>query len=323
MENVPFGDHPLRRMERIVASDFDEFVQSLTGLQGRYLLKTAQTKAWELSFAQLPGLTLAIGDEGGGRIYSGLADEKAFHYFFLRGACTSVTVDGRPFSSDHVAWIAPGNHFHTSTEAPISWLNITIDIGMTLRWATLFRGEFPETLINHSSIFRANDRSRYLEELVMRIMRAEIHSPKVLHSPLSEHHASNQVMRAISRALLPTQGHFSRQRGNWRRIVHRALDFIESSGTEVIDTGDMCNAAAASERTLRDAFNSYFGISPHRYLMTYRLHAIRSAIRRATHADTVADICARHGIWDFGRFSALYEQHFGELPSHALRSHRR
>lgn len=310
-------------MQKIIASDFEEFVQSLAGLQGRYLLKTAQTKAWELSFSQLPGLTLAMGDEGGGRIYSGLAEDDAFHFFLLRGSGVDVTIDGKSFDYDHIAWIAPHSQFHTSTGAAVSWLNITVDIELALKWAAVFRDEFPEDFVKHSSIVRAGEEARRLEDLIGRITSAELRSPELLHSSASANQASNQVMRAICRALFPTQERPSRQGGNWRRVVRRALEFIESTGTEVIDTGDMCNAAAASERTLRDAFNAYFGMSPHRYLTMYRLHAIRSAIRHASYSDTIADICARHGIWDFGRFSAVYRQQFGELPSHALRCHRR
>ncbi|MFD1692393.1 helix-turn-helix domain-containing protein [Azotobacter chroococcum] len=77
---------------------------------------------------------------------------------------------------------------------------------------------------------------------------------------------------------------------------------------------DLCVAAGASERTLRNVFNHYLGMSPHRYLMMHRLHTIRGAILQARPGDTITDICAQYGVWDFGRFAGHYRTYFGELP---------
>ena len=85
---------------------------------------------------------------------------------------------------------------------------------------------------------------------------------------------------------------------------------------------DLCQACNSSERTLRNLFTRYLGMSPHRYLMQHRLHAIRRAILRASADETITEICARFGVWDFGRFAGLYRRYFGELPSQSLRSRR-
>jgi len=85
---------------------------------------------------------------------------------------------------------------------------------------------------------------------------------------------------------------------------------------------DLCQACSTSERTLRNLFTRYLGMSPHRYLMQHRLHAIRRAILHAQANETITDICARFGVWDFGRFAGLYRLYFGELPSQSLRSRR-
>ena len=61
-------------------------------------------------------------------------------------------------------------------------------------------------------------------------------------------------------------------------------------------------------------------MSPKRYLMLRELHAIRSALRRATSSEaTVTDVLSSHGIWEFGRFATRYRRQFGELPSETLR----
>lgn len=310
-------------MERLVTSDLEEFAEALAGREGRYLLTTTPTRTWKISAVHLRGLVLALGEDGGGRIYNGLAADDTHHFFSVRNIGPAVSFDGKPFDRDHVAWIAPGSHFHTSTKGAISWLNITVDADLALKWATIHRDEFPDVLIARSWVAKGGPHARHLQELVERIVVAELQSPGLLHSPSSEQHASDQIMRAIGRAFLRGKEQPTLQYCNWHRIIHRALDFIESSGKEAVDTDEMCTAAATSERSLRDAFNAYFGMSPHRYLTIHRLHAIRHSIRHASQTDTIADICTRHGIWDFGRFSAIYRQQFGELPSHALRAQRR
>ncbi len=76
----------------------------------------------------------------------------------------------------------------------------------------------------------------------------------------------------------------------------------------------------ASERTVRNVFYEYMGMSPHRYLVKHRLHAIRSAIRSAGPEDTVTSICMRYGAWDTGRVATQYRRLFGMLPSEELQA---
>ena len=104
------------------------------------------------------------------------------------------------------------------------------------------------------------------------------------------------------------------------KLLNCALRFLELRHEEAVRTEDLCAATGVSERTLRNVFHNYLGMSPHRYLMVRRLHAIRSGIRQAAPEDTITRICARFGVWDFGRFSQQYRLFFGELPSRSLYS---
>ena len=78
-------------------------------------------------------------------------------------------------------------------------------------------------------------------------------------------------------------------------------------------------AAGVSERTLRNAFNEYFGVGPSRYLQLRRLRAVRRALRAADpEQESVTGVLVRHGEWEFSRFARRYRQLFGELPSETL-----
>lgn len=103
------------------------------------------------------------------------------------------------------------------------------------------------------------------------------------------------------------------------QIAQRCLDVIESRLGQNVSVDDLCTAAGVSDRTLRTIFLELFGLSPHRYVMIRRLHAVHDALRNARAGDTVASLCSDFGVWDFGRFARQYRQTFGVLPSQDLR----
>lgn len=101
-------------------------------------------------------------------------------------------------------------------------------------------------------------------------------------------------------------------------IIERALELIDARLGENIRLGDLCEATGVSVRTLSSVFQAQLDMSPHQYIMMRRLHGVHAAIRDAGPADTVSDICARFGIWDFGRFARAYRTQFGVVPSRML-----
>jgi transcriptional regulator GlxA family with amidase domain len=82
---------------------------------------------------------------------------------------------------------------------------------------------------------------------------------------------------------------------------------------------DLARDVGVTSRTLLRTFQETFGVPPRQYLILRELHAVRRSLRTAAGADaTVADVLARHGVWEFGRFAARYRRHFGESPSVTL-----
>ena len=84
---------------------------------------------------------------------------------------------------------------------------------------------------------------------------------------------------------------------------------------------DLASAAGVSERTLRAAFQEYFGMGPVRYLKFRTLNHIRKALKNADAAvTTVTGAATQFGVWELGRFARDYKLLFGELPSETLRN---
>jgi AraC-like DNA-binding protein len=102
------------------------------------------------------------------------------------------------------------------------------------------------------------------------------------------------------------------------RVVRRAEDALAEKIDTPLYVSDLCKAAGVSERTLRNAFQSLYGLSPIRFLHLRRLHQVRRALRRELQV-SVTEVALSFGFGNLGRFAVEYRQLFGESPSHTLR----
>jgi AraC family ethanolamine operon transcriptional activator len=104
------------------------------------------------------------------------------------------------------------------------------------------------------------------------------------------------------------------------QIIRRSMDFIDQHEGEYLSVEQLATAASVSERTLRDAFQHYYGLAPVRYLNRRTLHQVRRALKAADPSvATVTEIATQFGVWQLGRFARDYRFLFGELPSETLR----
>ena len=75
--------------------------------------------------------------------------------------------------------------------------------------------------------------------------------------------------------------------------------------------------SSASIRTLQQAFSRHISLGPLAYLRLVRLHFARNALLDHRHRDqSIGDLAAQFGFWNWSRFTEQYHTHFGELPSH-------
>jgi AraC-like DNA-binding protein len=148
-------------------------------------------------------------------------------------------------------------------------------------------------------------------------------APTVLESAAGQKAASQKLLRevrdllAAPRPVEPTPGRHVVPR---REIIRMAMDFVEQHDVDCLSVEQLATAAGVSERTLRDAFQHYFGVGPVQYLNMRTLHQIRRALKTADPSRaTVTEIATQFGVWHFGRLAQDYRFLFGELPSQTLR----
>lgn len=312
-------------MSRLICTDFDEFEEALYGVAGRYVLRSRQQRDWQLRVVELGGVALMFGREGAGTVYSGVGLPGFFNIFLPLSRHECTVLGGQRMDRRLIGWMVPEAMFHIDASQPASWMTVAMPCELVLRWVQHHEDEFDPALFAHNLVCTAQQDLAPLIWLALRLLRVDQRAPQTLHAPSAECAARHEILDQVFRSLLPVtpaRAALSSQQGH-QRILRRALELLDAMRDTPVHVADLCQATATSERTLRNLFTRYLGMSPHRYLMLRRLHAIRRAILHAGPAATISDICACFGVWDFGRFAALYQRYFGELPSQSLRSRKR
>ncbi|WP_175719241.1 helix-turn-helix domain-containing protein [Burkholderia anthina] len=82
---------------------------------------------------------------------------------------------------------------------------------------------------------------------------------------------------------------------------------------------DLCRHLRISRRTLQYSFQNVADTTPTAYLRSIRLNAVRRFLMTTPDTVRIGDAAAQFGFCHFGRFSAYYQQHFHERPSHTPR----
>lgn len=111
----------------------------------------------------------------------------------------------------------------------------------------------------------------------------------------------------------------SRGRRAHYQVVRRAERFMRANLRRDIYSLELCQAAGASERGLRYAFDDLLGIPPNRYLAMLRLcTAHRSLVTAEAGRRSVKSVALSCGMWDLSRFAEKYRSVFGEQPRETL-----
>jgi AraC-like DNA-binding protein len=103
------------------------------------------------------------------------------------------------------------------------------------------------------------------------------------------------------------------------RQVKRVLDALHSDPARGWTLGDMAELAGVSGRRLQQSFRTSVGLSPTEYLRDLRLTLVHRDLLACQGQASVREIAGRWGFVHAGRFSQLYRQKYGQLPSGTLR----
>jgi transcriptional regulator GlxA family with amidase domain len=101
------------------------------------------------------------------------------------------------------------------------------------------------------------------------------------------------------------------------------MDAAEADPRRPWTVGELAARGHVGVRTLQAGFRHHLGMSPMAYLRKVRLRCAHDELLAAEHTrTTVASIAQRWGVSNLGRFAAMHQAGYGELPIHTLRAAR-
>lgn len=302
--------------------DFDAFASSIRGIESKMMMRSPKRRVWSVSAVDLDGIDVQIGRLGSGNIAAGqLRADGYLLYLPLTDAC-EYSANGTVLDKHSFAILEPGCEFCISTKVEHDWCAVTI----------------PQRLLAHDADFveppsrsekttvRVTGANRHLANqfraIAGQIMFTAANCSQFETAPAARS-AAAELLRVASSVIKLGQAGEPNQEGRPRlprqEIIRRTTVLLEERDGQRLLVRQLAAAAQVSERTLRTAFNEYFGVGPIRYLQLRQLHQVRRALRTADpEAVTVSDVLLAHGEWEFSRFASRYRRLFGELPSETL-----
>ena len=307
-------------VNKLVYRDFDEFAESLVGIDGHVIPTARQTSEWWIERADGGGNWLEAFQMGGPATFAGQG--KSGHLTVAVPITQSghLRVNGSRLEPDEFVLLGEEQPFTFAWQDVVRWVGITVP-----KNTTLIDPDLLHTRPNSGSRLRTS--MAQLNRFRAMVSRIIFHKEHIeTGDPAASLMAAQKglalcLTRLLEHSIKPPDRPVTRPPLSRRRVIARTLALIEAQQGEPLFIADLCRATQVSERTLRNIFCEYFGVGPMRLLKAIQLHSIRTALLRADlERDTVTNIAGRFGIWDFSLFARNYKAMFSELPSTTLRT---
>lgn len=309
-------------MARVSCRDFGEFPNAVPIARDRILQTRRSERAWQLRVLPLGDVTVLMVRGGAGNLLQGISLDDQYSIFIPVSDAAVVTLYGDDAAPTMSESQPPGQGHHLRMASPARWIRLHFKRGVMRH---RLEHDFIESdVLPPSQIFQSGEPALMaLVRLVRRLYERDDDDAEALHGN-ARIMAAHQLLEAIFhlRASNAESPRAARGRPPLQRhlVISRCLELIDAELARPLSVDDLCAAAGVSDRTLRTVFLEQFGVSPHRYLMIRRLHAIHQAVRSAHDGETITSLCSDYGVWDFGRFARQYRQLYGVLPSQDLRA---
>jgi AraC family transcriptional regulator, ethanolamine operon transcriptional activator len=302
-------------------SSFEAFFEANRHASVRATLLGRDSKNWALTHLAVNAVSVQWGQASGKAVVEGTSKVGGLTMFLQTQGARAFSGNGRRFNDRSLMVVGPGEEFCLA--ADVSWR----------RWCSFYipdekltraTGEWNTAVTSQRGVFQLPPQriERFLS-VIDQLDRAVQQAPAAFDSVASQKAAEQKLARAASNVLrvpLEVEHPFGRHAVPRSQIIRMSMDFVVQHDGEYLSVEHLARAAGVSERTLRDAFQCYFGAAPVQYLNRRTLHQVRSALKASDPSRaTVTEVAAQFGVWHFGRFSRDYRVLFGELPSETLR----
>jgi AraC family transcriptional regulator, ethanolamine operon transcriptional activator len=310
-------------MGRSVFNDYDEFADSISGLNGRYIPTARSGDKWWIEPAKLRDLRLQQLQVGGASTFAGDGAERGLITIGIPLTdARQIRIDGHALTETAFILIRKDRPLTYSAQDITRWAGVSIPDHLSTDARFREAAEWSEETLRDTSVRGEAVARRRVSELVELLCSGN--ETINIANPIAAAAAEEEVLIATARLLQESncaiQSRAGRPRFARDRIIARCLEYLRENRGRAILVGDLCTAAQVAERTLRNVFYEYFGVGPVRLLMTRQLQEVRSALLNSSApGDTVTAIAGRFGVWDLSLFARNYRALYGESPSRTLR----
>jgi AraC-like DNA-binding protein len=216
-----------------------------------------------------------------------------------------------------VVTIAGGERLHGLTRGPSRWATLQLAETDLVAYGRSLAGN---SFVVQPGIARWRPEpaaGRQLFELHRAAIRQAQSRSAALADAGAAHGLEQQLLHAVIECLSGDSGDADREMPADRRhraILARLEELLADGSPERV--AELAAALGVSDRLLRQCCAAHLGMSPSAYRRRRRMQDVHRALCRGDGgASSVADLAARHGFRDAGRFAGRYRAIYGELPS--------
>jgi AraC family ethanolamine operon transcriptional activator len=275
---------------------------------------------WTMSRLTLPNSRVQWGQAGGANLVEGFVSPGGVSIFLPTQNAHLIRFNGRRFDTQTLRFQIPGDEICLSSTGWHGWFSMFIPYEVLAAWN---RTDATAVASSSSFIRLPSDRAETFQRVVAQLGSIVQRAPGALESSAAAKTTAHKLAESVREALwdkpaaTPQPGRRSVPR---RHIIRAAMDCVDQHDCEHLTVSELATAAGVSERTLRAAFQEYFGVGPVGYLKRRTLNLVRKTLQNADPSvATVTQVATQFGVWELGRFAQDYRLLFGELPSATLR----
>ena len=207
-------------------------------------------------------------------------------------------------------------------ERPARMLGLKIPQAFLERELEILLDRAPERAVEFTGILNLDTRQaqewRSAVELLAQGLRTK---ESILSNPLVAGPAAQAVVRGL--LLVAPNNYTAELTGDVSAVgpgyVRQAVEFLEDNAHRPLTVEAIAAAVHVSPRSLQMGFREHLGSTPMAVLRDVRLHRVREELLQAPPSARVAEVAARWGFAQAGRFAVQYAKTFGESPSDTLR----
>lgn len=311
----------MRRVGPTIFNDPADYQASFRGARINLVITGRGDFKARLTGVELPNLHLLCGQENLPRIaYVSVAPKRALVAFPMRFDPPPIC-GGIELQSGDVMFHGRGERMHQRANGASHWAFISLASSLLAKCGKAFTGRDlvppPAARVLRPPEFAAT-LLRRLHAKACRV--AETNPDDIAHSEIGRA-LEEDLLHALVDCLTADDAH---DQGATKRhhasIMVRFEEVLAAHSGRPFRMPELCSTVGVPERTLRICCAEVMGMGPSQYARLRRLNIARAELRRADGAGTsIAQIAARHGFSEPGRFAVVYRSIFGETPSTTLR----